>query len=216
MKKFSHWVFDLDGTVIDSSKYYELSVQTILSELGITPTADDMIRAYKYFNPDEYFATFPIEPSQVKQAVQRLVSLNQEHADKIPAFKGIEELFSYLTSQGVHVSVWTGRELPSAQKILKSTGLAKHLKTCVGRTCVQNNKPFPDGLVKIIQDFGHHVDDVVMVGDHEYDIQGALAAKVNSISVNWEGKAHPEARALSNLHFDSVQELHSWAKSLYA
>lgn len=215
MKKFSHWVFDLDGTILNSSKHYEVSIEAILIENGVVPTAADRELAYKYFNPADYFAIFFANELQVKNAVQRLIDLNHHYADQIPIFPGIPELLSFLRSKNIRLSAWTGRELSSAVKILELTGLKGYFETCVGRTCVANNKPHPDGLLKILEDSKHHYDDVVMVGDHEYDMLGAQAAKVRGISVNWEGKVGPEARLLSDLHFDRIEELHSWAKNLY-
>lgn len=215
MKKFSHWVFDLDGTVIDSSKFYELSLSEILPEFGVTPTREEINRAYKYFNPEDYFATFNFEPPKIKHAIQRLIELNLHYADQIPAYEGIESLIQYLQSRDIEVSAWTGREIVSARKILESTGLMKYFKTCVGRTCVDNNKPHPDGLLKILNDFNHHSDDVVMIGDHEYDMRGAQAAKVKGISVNWEGRVKPHVQALADRHFDKVTELHRWAQEIY-
>ena len=62
--KFSHWVFDMDGTIVDSTLAYELYIRRIMAEFGITPTQEDLDRAYKYFNPAEYFATYPITTEQ--------------------------------------------------------------------------------------------------------------------------------------------------------
>ncbi|MBS1972009.1 MAG: HAD family hydrolase [Bdellovibrionales bacterium] len=215
MKRFAHWVFDLDGTVLDSSRFYELTLKEILPEFGITPGKEEINRAYKYFNPDDYFATFGFDAAKIKYAVQRLVAKNMEYADQIPAYEGIENLLVYLIDRDVEVTAWTGRELLSATKILDSTGLRKHFKTCVGRTCVTKNKPHPDGLLKILSDFNRHSDDVVMIGDHEYDMRGAQAAKVTGISVNWEGRVKPHVQSLAAHHFDKVAELHRWATNIY-
>jgi phosphoglycolate phosphatase-like HAD superfamily hydrolase len=215
MKRFAHWVFDLDGTVLDSSRFYELTLREILPEFGINPGPEEIKRAYKYFNPEDYFATFLSDTRQIKFAVQRLVAKNMEYADQIPAYEGIENLLIYLISRDVEVTAWTGRELLSATTILDSTGLRKHFKTCVGRTCVTNNKPHPDGLLKILSDFNRHSDDVVMIGDHEYDMRGAQAAKVTGISVNWEGRVKPHVQALASHHFDKISELHGWAQKIY-
>lgn len=216
MKKFTHWVFDLDGTIINSLGHYDRASELILTELGITPTKEDISRNQHFFDPADYFATFALEKEQIRQAVQRLMKMNLEEAHLVPTHDGIEDLMVFLKSQEVRISVWTGRDLPSAKKILNHTGIHKYVATCVGGTCVQKNKPYPDGLMKILTESKYHEDDVVMVGDHLYDMQGALAAKVTGISVDWDGRGHKEARSLSSLHFDSVKALHSWAKKIYS
>jgi HAD superfamily hydrolase (TIGR01549 family) len=215
MKKFSHWVFDLDGTIINSNKYYELSFISILADFSISPTAEEIERAYKFFNPQDYFATFNLSPEQINRATDRLIELNHVYAKEIPLFDGILDFIDFLHQKNVRLSVWTGRELSSAKKILEQRGLNAYISACVGRTCVEKNKPYPDGLLKILTDSRYHVDDVVMIGDHEYDMMGAQAAGVKGISVNWEGQGHPNAHKLSQMHFDQVKGLKMWAEKIY-
>lgn len=210
-----HWVFDLDGTLVDSAKYYDKSITTIFAEQGIRATDEDRARAYRFFNPAEYFATCFNDAEKVATAVSRLMELNKIYASEIPAYAGVKELLIFLQSKNVKVSVWTGRELETAKKILASTGLEAYVGLCVGRTCVKNNKPYPDGLLKILTDSKSHGDDVLMIGDHEFDVQGARAAKVKVFSVCWGPSVSHGASAISDRHFERVEDLHSWAAATY-
>jgi HAD superfamily hydrolase (TIGR01549 family) len=215
MKKYAHWVFDLDGTVINSSNYYETSIQEILRGFGHVPSAEDIQRAYRFFNPADYFATIFSDADRVAEAVQKLVELNLASATRIRAFAGIKDLLEYLRAKEIRLSAWTGRDLASAQVILKANGLTEYFSNCVSRTCVPQNKPSPDGLLKILQESKHQSHDVLMVGDHEYDMQGARSAAVDAISVGWDEKFDPKVKALSDQHFDHIDALKSWAKMLY-
>ena len=78
------------------------------------------------------------------------MELNQIHATSTSAFDGIENLFKFLKDRDIKISIWTGREISSAKKILEHVGLLKYVNLCVGRTCVEKNKPYPDGLLKIL------------------------------------------------------------------
>ena len=37
-----HWVFDLDGTLVDSSPAYEKAIEIIFSNFGLICSADDL------------------------------------------------------------------------------------------------------------------------------------------------------------------------------
>jgi HAD superfamily hydrolase (TIGR01549 family) len=215
MEKVNHWVFDLDGTVVNSSQHYEESLITILDEHGVAPHQIDMNLAYKFFNPAEFFATYLADESKIEKSVKHLVELNQRHADKIPAHDGIVELFEFLKSKGMEISIWTGREHTSAKSILNNLELTKHITHCVSRTCVPKNKPHPDGLLKILKDSNLHHTDAVMIGDHAYDIQAARASRVKCISVGWDSRAHHEVRDLSDIHFDLVDDFFGWTKQWF-
>lgn len=211
-----HWVFDLDGTLIDSSSYFEKSIFTILTEFGFAPQQKDMDLAYRFFDPTEYFRQyFPEEPLKVKSALSRLLELSKLHVQWIQAFEGIEEVLVYLKSKNIKVSVWTGREIETTKGLLDSTGLSKYIDNCVTRSCVPKTKPNPDGLLKILQDSKDHGDDVIMVGDHQYDIQGARSAKVKSISVDWQGKEVHPVKGLADYHFTNITDFKNWIINYY-
>jgi phosphoglycolate phosphatase-like HAD superfamily hydrolase len=113
------------------------------------------------------------------------------------------------------VSVWTGRDTKSAKEILKFSGIEEYITSCVGRCCVEKTKPYPDGLLKILTDSKNHGDEVFMIGDHVYDMQGATAAGVKGLSVNWNNRFNENIESLSFQHFTKVSELMDWAKKYY-
>lgn len=207
-----HWVFDLDGTLIDSSSYFEKSIFIILTEFGLAPGKKDLDLAYQFFDPTEYFRQyFGEDEVKIQKSLKRLLELSKSHINLIQAFDGIEEVLVYLRSKNVRVSVWTGREIETTKGLLHNTGLAKYVDLCVTRSCVPRTKPNPDGLLKILTE----CDDVVMVGDHQYDIQGARSAKVKAISVAWNGiNVHP-VEGLADHHFTEVGQLKNWITNYY-
>ncbi len=211
-----HWVFDLDGTLIDSSYYFEKSIFTILTEFGYAPEQKDLDLAYQFFDPSEYFRQyFASDEVKIQKGLSRLLELSKSHIKLIQAFEGIEEVLIHLRSKNVKVSVWTGREIETTRGLLNSTGLAKYVDLCVTRSCVAKTKPNPDGLLKILMDSKDHGDDVVMVGDHQYDIQGARSAKVKAISVAWNGNNVHPVLGLADHHFTEVALLKSFVTNYY-
>ena len=42
--KFKAIIFDMDGTIVDSTLAYELYIRRIMAEFGITPTQEDLDR----------------------------------------------------------------------------------------------------------------------------------------------------------------------------
>ena len=209
-----HWVFDLDGTLVDSSPAYEKAIEIIFSNFGLICSADDLQKAHLYFNPYEFFSLY-LKEKQVVAAIDMLLQLNLDHADKITEFSGISELIENLYNKNVKLSVWTGRDYFSARKILDHLGLSKYIDQCVSRTCVTNTKPLPDGLLKILKDSAGHPSHTVMVGDHQYDILGARAASVKAVSVSWKSSAVSDLVKISDHHFYQVADLKTWALNHY-
>ena len=210
-----HWVFDLDGTLVDSAFAYEKAVELIFAHFRLPCTAVDLQKAHLYFNPFEFFSLYLKDLGDVQKAIDLLLQYNMDHVPDIPVFAGVTDLVEQLAKQNVAISVWTGRDFKSARKILDHTGLGRNISRCVSRTCVNNTKPMPDGLLKILNDSNHNSDSVVMIGDHKFDVQGARAAQVLPVSVSWKARDPFLLSQISEHHFNQVQHLHAWALSHY-
>ena len=207
-----HWVFDLDGTLVDTARQYAEYIAVVLDESKVKYDDHTLQKAYNFFNPEEYFQKHFAHQIDAKLAVQKLIQINKDKAHEVTCFDGILELLHYLNQNEVKISIWTGREISTTKEILKCTGIEKYVHMLVSRSCVERNKPYPDGLLKILTESKEHGDDTLMIGDHEYDMQGARAAKVKAISVSWGPAPHQTASNLSDWHFHKVQDLHNWAQ----
>ncbi|MES2962284.1 MAG: HAD family hydrolase [Bdellovibrionota bacterium] len=209
-----HWVFDLDGTLVDSSALYEKSLKTIFAKFELPFGPRELERAYQYFNPYDLFAHYLSSQAQQNEAVDLLVRLSYENSHEISVYEGMLDIVAELRSRGVAISVWTGRDLRTATRLLEQTGIGVHVERCISRTCVAQTKPAPEGLIRILDESKHRGEDVVMVGDHEYDIAGARAAGVKAVSVSW-GVATSPLEQLSDHHFWRVSEFRDWALGHY-
>lgn len=210
-----HWVFDLDGTLVDSGFAYEKAVQLIFAHFHLPCSKLDLQKAHLYFNPYEFFSLYLQSPADVQKAIDLLLQFNMEHVPDIPTFAGITDFINELAKQNVAISVWTGRDFNSARKILDHTGLGRNISRCVSRTCVPNTKPMPDGLLKILNESNHACDSMVMIGDHKFDVHGARAARVKPVSVSWKANDPHLLAEISDHHFNRVADLQTWTLSHY-
>lgn len=210
-----HWVFDLDGTLVDSSGHYDLSIQATLDKFKGGYTTDEVKLAHRYFNPVEYFVLFFPEDFVLREIIPFFMEHNCSFVNETECFPQIIDLLSFLKSKDVTISVWTGRDTKSAKEILKHSGIEQFVSYCVGRCCVEKSKPYPDGLLKVLSGSKNHGDEVFMIGDHVYDMQGARAAGVKGLSVNWNNRFNENIESLSFRHFTSVPELILWTQNYY-
>lgn len=208
-----HWVFDLDGTIVDSIAHYERAIERIFGHFNLAFSPEVLLESQRHFLPQAFFLKY-LDNDKTEQAMQLLVRMNQDEVTDIATYAGIPEFLDAL-SQKVKISIWTGRDLTTAKMLLEYHNLEKFIERCVSRDCVQRTKPHPDGLEKILSEAKHKGDDVIMVGDHEYDIIGARSAGVKAISVDWHGGDPYKLEGKSDMHFSKVADLSQWALSHY-
>ena len=208
-----HWVFDLDGTLVDTVGHYGIKLSKIFAHFNLQFTDADLLRSRDYFDVHEFFSLY-MENVKVVEACKILQNISIEMAPQVKAFDGITELLGLLEEKGTYLSIWTGRDLASGQKILEHTGLNRFFKSIVSCTCVQKTKPNPEGLLKLLEMTKFKNSETLMIGDHPFDVRGAKAVGVKALSVSWNEHGPNPLEAESEGHFSDIKVLHKWADEL--
>jgi HAD superfamily hydrolase (TIGR01549 family) len=207
-----NWVFDLDGTLVDSFAHYFGTLEEIFAAHGSRFVPD--LRQAALTDPLDLFFEKHIGPTAVPPAFEMLRLLSNESARHILPFAGIEKVVRELKRRGARVAVWTNRDLESATLILKHSGLKPLAELCVSGTCVDLRKPHPEGLLRLIQHFGCAPSDVTMVGDHEHDVTAANEAGVRAVRASWHAYWKIDACPDADFQFHSVPDFENWAAGL--
>jgi HAD superfamily hydrolase (TIGR01549 family) len=205
------WVFDLDGTLVDSASFYIAALGDVFRAHGL-PFTDAEFRQGLTTPVDVLLPLFLGEPAAAVALVELQKRFNHDAA-KIRMFEGIEETLLLLKSQGAAVAIWTARERESAEIILKATGLGSLVDAFVSASCVSKSKPDPEGLRLVLERLGHDVHDAVMIGDHEHDMVAAQACGVRSVRAAWSPHfaLHSRGRcSRAQEQFENVAQMKSW------
>ena len=189
-------VFDLDGTVIDSTQALLTAQEAAWASVGLPCPPPEAIldliglplrHTMKTLAPDQ-------DPDALAEAYSKAyVAAATEHEQ---LFDGMTELFA----RPFRAAVATGKSQKGADRALKQCGLYDRFEIILGGNSVPNPKPHPDMLYKIMDATG--TQDLVMVGDTTYDLEMANAAGVKAIGVSW---GH-----------HSVERLNEWAPVVHS
>lgn len=186
-----HWVFDLDGTLVDSFPFYLSIVRSILLRFG--KSLDDEETSECLGQPAAKFFTAKLGNDLTAQALDELRVQSILDAERIQPFTGILRLLEKLKAQKKMVAVWTSRDRNSANLVLKNTGIAPFVDFVVSGCCVSKHKPDSEGLDRIAKHFGCNASDLVVVGDHEFDVRAARTSGAYGIRACWHGFDKPES-----------------------
>ncbi|MCB0393903.1 MAG: HAD family hydrolase [Bdellovibrionales bacterium] len=207
MKNIKHWVFDLDGTLVDSFSGYFETLEDIFNKFEVPYEKKDIVRALT-MHSREYLSLY-FDEKQSEYAIQEILRRSAENSAHTNAFEGLEKSLQHLKAQGARLAVWTGRDLNSAELVLKKTNLDHYFDYCVSGTCVENHKPHPEGLIRILNDWNCDSESVLMVGDHEVDMIGSDAAGISGIRVSWATEDSPKCDR-AKLQFFEVKPFVNW------
>lgn len=207
-----HWIFDLDGTLINSHPLY-ISVFQEVSEhfkIKLTPAAqDDLCHLVLPKFLEKYFPA-----NDVDSAFNMVIERNMARHYEIEIYDGVREVLNKLRSAGCFLSLCTARERKTALAILEITGLNSYFRDLVTRDCVVKTKPHPEGIRRLMASSNVDPADTIMVGDHRMDIEAARRAGIRAVSVGWNQFAQKDLSFLSDQHFDEVTIFRDWVVSL--
>lgn len=173
---YSHWVFDMDGTLTEAVHDFAL----IRRALDIPPEADIL----------HHLASLPAEQAAAKHAW--LLDHERELAQAAQAAPGAVALVHALQAAGCRLGVLTRNARALAQVTLQAIGLGDAFAwdDIVGRDEAAP-KPAPDGLQYFARRWAVDVAALVMVGDHHNDLACGRAAGACTVLVNTPGDPWP-------------------------
>jgi phosphoglycolate phosphatase len=184
-------LFDMDGTLVDSTPGIWASIRVAAAELGLPEPTRGQLRSMVGPPLEDGFAgAFGLRPGDVARAVAAYRAHYTAGAMfDAHVYPGIPELLAGLRAEGMTLAVATSKPEPFAVQVLEHVGLLGEFAGVHGATL--------DGAVR-------HKDQVVgaalaahpdgerpvLVGDRSHDVLGARAHGLPCIGAGW-GPALP-------------------------
>jgi HAD superfamily hydrolase (TIGR01549 family) len=186
-KKFI--VFDLDGTILASTPFYIAILERIFAHHSLRLSDDEKREAMGL--SARTFLEQRLPPVSVANALDILRQQSDYDLGLIPLFDGMKNLLRGLYRRGTRMAVWTSRDARSASALIQKHGLSALFDVIVTADCINQHKPNPEGLHYVARQWGCSVRDMVMIGDHDFDMMAARSSGAMPIRANWHG-FHPD------------------------
>jgi phosphoglycolate phosphatase len=181
--RFPVYLFDVDGTLVDSAPDICAAVQSVLYSRGRFGVTDDFLRTYIGKHLDELWRDLGFPEAEW---APMLVDYRQVYAGRghrlTRAYSGVVEGLAGLS--GVRKSTATTKGTHMTRLVLDMFGMLSHFDHVQG-TDGFPAKPHPDVILKSLDVFGVAPGDVLMVGDAESDMAAARAAGVKVCAVRY-------------------------------
>ena len=181
----NYLIFDMDGTLIDSSLIITNSINYVRSKIGLKPLPKETI--LKAINdtslnrPKFFYNTPDYHPNHIRWFREYYA---QNHHKQTALYEGVKELLEW-ASQYFHLSLATNAYRQSAELILKHLKIYDYFEIIVCGDEVAHPKPAPDMILKIIDYFRCKKDEIILIGDGDTDKEAAQAAGIGFIRVQW-------------------------------
>jgi 2-phosphoglycolate phosphatase len=187
--KASVWLFDLDGTLVDTAPDLGHAANLVRGECGLPPLPLADYRPAASSGARGLLGIgLGMKPDHPEFPMRRDSFLAHYRAGLSRAtrpFPGILELLLAIELNGARWGVVTNKPGWLTQPLLADLHLATRAACIVSGDSTPNPKPAPDPLLLACEQIGVKPRDCVYVGDDLRDIVAAKAARMRSIGVGW-------------------------------
>jgi len=208
---FDLYVFDLDGTLVDTAPDLTASLNHALATLGRPPIAATMVRdmvghgARKLLERG-LLATGDVSDALVEQGVLPFMAYYRANiAAGSRPFDGVEAALDRLAGQGARLAICTNKPEYLARSLIGELGWEHRFSALHGADTFPFRKPDPRHLTETIAAAGGGR--ALFVGDSRTDAETAQAAAVPLVLVSFGYSTEPVESLGADALIDHFDEL---------
>ncbi len=180
-------LFDLDGTLIDTEKYYRRFWRESLRSFGYEMTDEQALSMRSLGRPfavdrlKEMYGEDLDYPKVRNKRIELMNACIEENGIDIKS--GVVELLTYLRENDYKTAVVTATNIERTTKYLKETGLYDFFDDVISAVMVMQGKPAPDVYLYACEQLGVSPSDCIAVEDSPNGVTSAWSAGCNVIMV---------------------------------
>ena len=181
------FLFDLDGTLVDSVYQHVLAWREALESGGIHLAVWRIHRQIGmsgglFINALLRETDHTVSTEEAERLQHVHTEAFRRYASQVRPLPGAEELLTYLTNAGVPWAIATSGRRETANVSLKLLGLSDDVPV-ITRDLVRHAKPDPDLFLAAAEKLGVEINDSVVVGDSIWDLLAARRARALGVGL---------------------------------
>ena len=180
-------IFDMDGTLTDTEKYYQQAWPEALAHFGYSVTPERVLEFRSLgrpFAPQKFKEWFgeDYDYDTVRDYRRGLVrKLIEIHG--IPLKKGAVEILKWLNENNITTAIATANEYPRTKRYLDKLDIGEYFDRVICADMVKFGKPAPDIYIYACKELGVKPDRVFAVEDSPNGVKSAFDAGCKVVMV---------------------------------
>lgn len=194
--KITNFIFDIDGTLIDTLEMYMPAMIETLRKHGYQVAPEDeettMHRLFGITGVDA-LKIFGVKEQDIAPMVKEWFALSYQREDRVKVLPGIPATLKELASRpGTQLAIATSKlRSEYDDHFAKQFAFAKLFDIVITSSDTSKHKPDPEPILAALKKMGAQPDSAVYVGDTINDLKAAHAAGVKFAGALY-GSANPQ------------------------
>ncbi|MCL1854336.1 MAG: HAD family hydrolase [Clostridia bacterium] len=191
--KYSHLVFDIDGTLLDTEKASLYSLRDVVFDMLQLDMSIRDLRFSLGITSDDALHTLGIADVTYGNSLWQV--FYQKYAGHVRIFDGIPEILRHLSRQTNTLGIITSKTKAEYQNDFVPFGLAQYFSIVVCASDTRKHKPDSEPMVKFLEWSKADSGSVLYIGDTIHDMNCAKGANADFALALWGCENPKEIRA---------------------
>lgn len=180
---YKNIIFDVDGTLINTTSANLLSLQEALILDGKREYTFNELMAYDGLPGKNTLEIIGV--SDIEMVHKKWLQLTEHRKYMFEVYYGIHATLKTLKSSGANLSIVTSRNNMEVLSDMTLNGLISLFDIIVTSDLTEKHKPNPDPLLYAIEKGQYLPSETLYVGDSVYDFQAACSANIAFAKALW-------------------------------
>lgn len=180
------FIFDVDGTIIDTEEAILKSLQKALREEGREHTVEEL---RKILGIPGIEGLRLLNVANMDRVYERWVAGIGEYAGSVSVFPGMEKVLRSLHEKNMPLGIVTSKTRQEFADGFEPFGLGKYFRSVVTADDTKRHKPDPEPLLACLKELGAGREEAIYIGDTRYDLECAKGAGVKFGLALWGAKS---------------------------
>lgn len=213
MALFKYLLFDLDGTLIDSSDGVVEAVNYSLEQMGQPVRKPEEIKPYIGYPLSQMYPDFTDAP--VKELYRHFqVKAASSVVSSTTVLDGADEVLEGLKRLDYRMAIATTKIKLHTEGIIAKFGWEKYFEAAVGGDEVKHVKPAPDVFELALKRLDGRVEEALVVGDTVNDVIAAQKMNIKVAAIASPYGRHDEVKESGpDYFFESLNDILSLLQS---
>ena len=186
------FIFDLDGTLVDTAPDFKNSINYMLNELNESEVSLEEIRNWVGYGARELIRrtvvdkNIPHDEKRIEEML-KIFLLHYTHNidDDSVLFNNVKNVLEFLKNNGIKLAVCTNKMERLSNILLEKLNVLHMFDYLVGGDSLSKSKPDPFPLLNICEKLNTEISDSIMIGDSVTDLNAGKGAGMPVVLVSY-------------------------------
>ena len=186
------FIFDLDGTLVDTAPDFKNSINYMLNELNESEVSLKEIRNWVGYGARELIRRTVVDKNipHDEQRIEEMLKIFLLHYthnidDDSVLFNNVRNVLEFLKNNGIKLAVCTNKMERLSNILLEKLNVLHMFDYLVGGDSLSKSKPDPFPLLNICEKLNFEISDSVMIGDSVTDLNAGKGAGMPVVLVSY-------------------------------